>query len=120
MEEEDSEEEESGFGQQASKFNQKKKGKGGMQVQQADVKKKVIKTKDPEKEAKKEEVQKAKVVKDIVVREEDDADIVDVDESRQPCSLIFIGHVDAGKSTICGNLMQLMGIVDQRTIAKYK
>jgi len=55
-----------------------------------------------------------------VVREEDDADIVDVDESRQPCSLIFIGHVDAGKSTICGNLMQLMGIVDQRTIAKYK
>jgi len=56
MEEEDSEEEESGFGQQASKFNQKKKGKGGMQVQQADVKKKVIKTKDPEKEAKKEEV----------------------------------------------------------------
>ena len=33
---------------------------------------------------------------------------------------MFIGHVDAGKSTIAGNLMFHMGIVDQRTIAKYK
>jgi peptide chain release factor subunit 3 len=38
--------------------------------------------------------------------------IVDVDETRQPCTLVFIGHVDAGKSTISGNLMFLMGIVD--------
>lgn len=82
--------------------------------------KKPVKAKDPEQEAKKEESKKAKVVKDIAIREEDDTDLVEVDETRQPCSLIFIGHVDAGKSTICGNLMQLMGIVDQRTIAKYK
>jgi peptide chain release factor subunit 3 len=41
---------------------------------------------------------------------------VKVDESRQPVSLVFIGHVDAGKSTICGNLMFHMGVVDQRTI----
>lgn len=34
--------------------------------------------------------------------------------------MVFIGHVDAGKSTISGNLMYLMGIVDQRTIQKYK
>jgi peptide chain release factor subunit 3 len=34
--------------------------------------------------------------------------------------MVFIGHVDAGKSTICGNLMYLMGVVDQRTIDKYK
>lgn len=87
--------------------------------QQPKVEKK-IKAKDPEKEAKKEEVQKAKVVKDITIKDEDDPDIVEVDETRQPCSLIFIGHVDAGKSTICGNLMSLMGIVDARTIAKYK
>ena len=34
--------------------------------------------------------------------------------------MVFIGHVDAGKSTICGNLMFLNGVVDQRTIQKYK
>lgn len=34
--------------------------------------------------------------------------------------MVFIGHVDAGKSTICGNLMFMMGVVDQRTIEKYK
>jgi len=25
-----------------------------------------------------------------------------VDESRSPLNIVFIGHVDAGKSTICG------------------
>lgn len=39
---------------------------------------------------------------------------------REPCSMVFIGHVDAGKSTICGNLMFLNGVVDSRTIQKYK
>jgi peptide chain release factor subunit 3 len=34
--------------------------------------------------------------------------------------MVFIGHVDAGKSTICGNLMYMMGVVDARTIDKYK
>lgn len=34
--------------------------------------------------------------------------------------MVFIGHVDAGKSTICGNLMFMNGVVDQRTIQKYK
>jgi len=47
-------------------------------------------------------------------------EIVEVDETRQPASLVFIGHVDAGKSTISGNLMFAMGVVDQRTIDKYK
>jgi len=44
----------------------------------------------------------------------------EVDETRQACSLVFIGHVDAGKSTISGNLMYSMGVVDKRTIEKYK
>ena len=43
-----------------------------------------------------------------------------IDKDREPCSLVFIGHVDAGKSTICGNLMYMMGIVDARTIERYK
>jgi len=49
-----------------------------------------------------------------------DEDIVDVDETRTPASFVFIGHVDAGKSTICGNLIYSMGIVDARTIEKFK
>ena len=47
-------------------------------------------------------------------------EVVEVDETKAPCSLVFIGHVDAGKSTISGNLMYLSGAVDDRTIAKYK
>lgn len=57
-----------------------------------------------------------KEVKEITLDEE----VVEVDETRQPSSLVFIGHVDAGKSTICGNLMFLTGMVDKRTIDKYK
>jgi len=45
-----------------------------------------------------------------------DEQIVEVDETRQPASMVFIGHVDSGKSTISGNLMFMMGVVDQRTI----
>jgi len=47
-------------------------------------------------------------------------DAIEVDTVRAPCSMVFIGHVDAGKSTICGNLMYMMGVIDTRTIEKYK
>ena len=49
-------------------------------------------------------------IKDITVVPHEEC--VDVDESRDPASFVFIGHVDAGKSTICGNLIYSMGIVD--------
>lgn len=35
-------------------------------------------------------------------------------------NLVFIGHVDAGKSTMGGNLLYLSGMVDQRTMEKYE
>ena len=35
-------------------------------------------------------------------------------------SLVVCGHVDAGKSTICGCLMKLTGMVDARTLEKYE
>ena len=47
-------------------------------------------------------------------------EFTDVDETRAPASMIFIGHVDAGKSTICGNIMYLTGMVDDRTIRAYQ
>jgi len=46
--------------------------------------------------------------------------MVEVDETRQPCSLVLIGHVDAGKSTISGNLMLAMGVIDKRVVEQYK
>lgn len=35
-------------------------------------------------------------------------------------NVVFIGHVDAGKSTIGGQIMKLTNMVDQRTLEKYE
>jgi len=39
---------------------------------------------------------------------------------KEHLNVIFIGHVDAGKSTIGGHIMVLTDQVDQRTLEKYK
>ena len=51
----------------------------------------------------------------------------DVDESvleevygKEHVNLIFIGHVDAGKSTLGGSILYATGMVDERTMDKYK
>eukprot|EP01099_Mayorella_cantabrigiensis_P006520 TRINITY_DN547_c0_g2_i1.p1 TRINITY_DN547_c0_g2~~TRINITY_DN547_c0_g2_i1.p1 ORF type:complete len:560 (-),score=179.21 TRINITY_DN547_c0_g2_i1:120-1799(-) len=43
-----------------------------------------------------------------------------VEDKREHLNVIFIGHVDAGKSTIAGNTLLLTGQVDERTIQKYE
>ncbi len=43
-----------------------------------------------------------------------------MNDSKQQLNIIFIGHVDSGKSTIGGQIMYLTGQVDTRTIEKYK
>ncbi|KAI8118565.1 eukaryotic peptide chain release factor GTP-binding subunit ERF3A isoform X1 [Lucilia cuprina] len=46
-----------------------------------------------------------------------------VEESRskkEHVNVVFIGHVDAGKSTIGGQIMSLTGMVDKRTLEKYE
>merc|ERR1711953_1667482 len=35
-------------------------------------------------------------------------------------NIVFIGHVDAGKSTMSGQILKLTGMVDQRTLEKYE
>jgi len=40
------------------------------------------------------------------------------DETKDPLSIVFIGHVDAGKSTICGNILLLTGKVDTNELRK--
>ncbi|EWC46452.1 hypothetical protein DRE_04395 [Drechslerella stenobrocha 248] len=39
---------------------------------------------------------------------------------KENANLIVIGHVDAGKSTLMGRLLYDAGVVDERTIQKYK
>lgn len=40
--------------------------------------------------------------------------------TKEHLNLVFIGHVDAGKSTIGGQLLYLTGMVDKRTLEKYE
>jgi peptide chain release factor subunit 3 len=63
---------------------------------------------------------KTKVKEEKIVVSKVQEELVEVDESRAPVSIVFIGHVDAGKSTISGQIMYLNGVVDERTIQKYK
>lgn len=41
-------------------------------------------------------------------------------DPRPHLNVVFIGHVDAGKSTTCGNILFTTGQVDARTIEKYE
>ncbi len=40
--------------------------------------------------------------------------------AKKHVNVVFIGHVDAGKSTISGHILFLNGIVDERTLEKYE
>jgi peptide chain release factor subunit 3 len=52
--------------------------------------------------------------------DEEDVPKVIADDPREHLNIVFIGHVDAGKSTISGNILYLTGQVDARTIEKYE
>jgi peptide chain release factor subunit 3 len=39
---------------------------------------------------------------------------------RDHLNVVFIGHVDAGKSTIAGNILYLTGMIDPRILEKYE
>ena len=51
-----------------------------------------------------------------------DAMVQDAKEGdpREHLNLVFIGHVDAGKSTLSGNILYLTDNVDKRTIERYE
>jgi len=44
----------------------------------------------------------------------------EIPDTRDHLNIIFIGHVDSGKSTTAGNLLFQTGVIDQRTIEKYE
>ncbi|XP_067672092.1 eukaryotic peptide chain release factor GTP-binding subunit ERF3A-like isoform X1 [Haliotis asinina] len=43
-----------------------------------------------------------------------------LEPKKEHVNVVFIGHVDAGKSTIGGHLLYLTGMVDKRTLEKYE
>ncbi|KAG5419228.1 SUP35 [Candida metapsilosis] len=67
---------------------------------------------------------KAAVSADAVAKEqEDEVDeevVKDMFGGKDHVSIIFMGHVDAGKSTMGGNILYLTGSVDKRTVEKYE
>lgn len=66
------------------------------------------------------------VALDEDMEEDDEADdsvpkvAVKEGDPREHMNLVFIGHVDAGKSTLSGNILYLTDNVDKRTIEKYE
>jgi len=65
---------------------------------------------------------------DIELEDEFDEEIPPISASapkvnkvkKEHVNVVFIGHVDAGKSTIGGQIMFLTGMVDKRTLEKYE
>eukprot|EP00041_Stephanoeca_diplocostata_P042032 m.9957 g.9957 ORF g.9957 m.9957 type:complete len:678 (+) comp7107_c0_seq1:87-2120(+) len=71
------------------------------------------------KDEKKEKTSSAKDDDDFIKGSDSSVDF-EVLDKREHVNIIFIGHVDAGKSTIGGHLMFLTGGVDKRTLEKYE
>ena len=67
--------------------------------------------------------EKAKTDTDAVVHEVHktaDSETLGDLYGKQHLNVVFIGHVDAGKSTLGGNLLYITGMVDKRTMEKYE
>ncbi|KAJ6763609.1 hypothetical protein OIU79_024202 [Salix purpurea] len=59
--------------------------------------------------------------KEVPVPEEVEASVeMEEDNKKRHLNVVFIGHVDAGKSTTGGQILFLSGQVDDRTIQKYE
>ena len=60
---------------------------------------------------------------DAVAKEqaaEVDEEVLEEVYGKEHVNIIFIGHVDAGKSTLGGSILYATGMVDERTMDKYK
>ncbi|KAI8916190.1 P-loop containing nucleoside triphosphate hydrolase protein [Gorgonomyces haynaldii] len=72
-------------------------------------------------ETKTEEKPKVEPKKGIVVQEIRDEEPADLSKlGKEHLNIIFMGHVDAGKSTMGGHILFLTGMVDKRTMEKYE
>ncbi|KAF8529198.1 P-loop containing nucleoside triphosphate hydrolase protein [Hysterangium stoloniferum] len=67
--------------------------------------------------------EKAKTDTDAIVQEVHktvDSETIGDLFGKQHLNIVFVGHVDAGKSTMGGNLLYVTGMVDKRTMEKYE
>ena len=71
-------------------------------------------------EEKKEDNQVEKLGEIELVDDSKEGKMIEVDETKLPVTLVFIGHVDHGKSTLSGQILISTGMVDERTIEKYQ
>ena len=39
---------------------------------------------------------------------------------KSECDIVTLGHVDVGKSTLCGRILLDLNKIDQRDVAKFK
>ena len=59
--------------------------------------------------------------KEEVADEPDEGEAVEEEEVQLDfVNIVFIGHVDAGKSTMSGQILKVTGMVDARTLEKYE
>jgi peptide chain release factor subunit 3 len=69
--------------------------------------------------AKDKAIQKAADVEKEVEEVVDEATLAEI-YGKEHVNIIFLGHVDAGKSTLGGSILISTGMVDERTLDKYK
>ncbi|KAK3717416.1 translation termination factor GTPase eRF3 [Vermiconidia calcicola] len=67
----------------------------------------------------KAEVRKAELVEQEQEKEVDEETLREI-YGKEHVNVIFLGHVDAGKSTLGGSILYATGMVDERTMDKYK
>jgi peptide chain release factor subunit 3 len=74
-------------------------------------------------------VKKEKVVEKVVEKKSEPAPVpipdgpeeeIDLSGVQENMNVLFMGHVDAGKSTMGGHILLLTGMVDKRTVEQYK
>ncbi|KAI8645182.1 P-loop containing nucleoside triphosphate hydrolase protein [Parasitella parasitica] len=63
---------------------------------------------------------KSKTPEPVPVEEEVDDEVAVDLYGKEHLNVVFMGHVDAGKSTMGGNILYLTGMVDKRTLEKYE
>jgi peptide chain release factor subunit 3 len=73
----------------------------------------------PSRAEQKFESRKADMVAQEQEKEVDEEDLRDM-YGKEHVNVIFLGHVDAGKSTLGGSILYATGMVDERTMDKYK
>ena len=95
------------------KKKKKKKKKGDTHPEKPEVEKKPKEKKVVVKQLKTEEVLDLEKL-----RAKDNTKCLDADKS--PMNIIIIGHVDSGKSTICGNILVLTGKVEDEELRRYE